>query len=121
MDNWLSNWLIFGSVCGKCRKYKGLVYYYIAFILQTNKEKELQRGNEFASILTDTIEKNRAWLVDEMERQHDAAERRGNSLLTELKQETDELRRRHSELEQLELSEDPLHLIQVRQSCQSFT
>lgn len=66
------------------------------------------------------IERNQALFIDEMEQKQGAAERRGEELLKELEQEINELQRMRSELQDLEHTEDPLHLIQVRKPCFLF-
>lgn len=63
------------------------------------------------------IERNQALLMEEVEQRQEAAEKKGKELLKELGREINELQKRHSELQHLESSEDPLHLIQVRKSC----
>lgn len=72
------------------------------------------------TMLVDAIERDQALLIDEMEQKQEEAERRGDELLKELQQEISELQRRSRELQHLEHSEDPLHLIQVRKSCPLF-
>lgn len=60
------------------------------------------------------IEGNQSLLLSEIEQRQQAAERGAAELLSKLQQEIGDLQRGHGELQQLEDSEDPLHLIQVR-------
>lgn len=61
-----------------------------------------------------TIERNQALLIDEMEQKQEASEKKAQELLDELGQEINELQKRRSELQNLEHTNDPLHLLQVR-------
>lgn len=79
--------------------------------LQRNREREAQTRAQFVTMVRSAIE---SLLVDDIALKQEAAERSANELLKELQQETDELLRRCSELQQLEHTKDPLHLLQVR-------
>lgn len=68
-------------------------------------------------MVVSSIERNQALLIDEIEQKQEAAERRAEEFLKELKQEIEELQRRRSELQHLEHTEDTLYLLQVRKSC----
>ncbi|KAM9335135.1 E3 ubiquitin-protein ligase TRIM39-like [Symphorus nematophorus] len=78
-----------------------------------NKERQIQTSVQVATMVISAIEENQALLIDEIERKHEAAERSGDELVRELGQEIKELQRRRSELQHLEHTEDPLHLIQI--------
>lgn len=66
-------------------------------------------------MLRRAMETHQALLTEEVEQEHKEVASRSGELLKELQEETDELQRRHSELQNLKVSEDPLHLIQVTQ------
>ncbi|XP_051257805.1 E3 ubiquitin-protein ligase TRIM39 isoform X1 [Dicentrarchus labrax] len=77
-----------------------------------NKERQIQTSVQVVTMVMSAIERNQALFIDEMEQKQGAAERRGEELLKELEQEINELQRTRSELQHLEHTEDPLHLIQ---------
>ncbi|KAM4713988.1 E3 ubiquitin-protein ligase TRIM21-like [Anableps anableps] len=77
-----------------------------------DKEKEIQISVHVASMAISAIERNQALLIEEIENKHEAAKRRAEDLLEELDQELDKLQRRHRELQYLENTKDPLHLLQ---------
>lgn len=81
--------------------------------LQKDKDREIQTGTQVITMLRRAMETHQALLTEEVEQEHKAVERRSYELLKELQEETDELQGRHSELQNLKGSEDPLHLIQV--------
>uniref|UniRef100_G3Q4V3 Uncharacterized protein n=1 Tax=Gasterosteus aculeatus TaxID=69293 RepID=G3Q4V3_GASAC len=72
-----------------------------------SKYKEINSSVEIS-------EENQASLIDEIEKKQGAAHRKDEALLQELGLEINELQRRRSELQHLESSDDPLHLLQVR-------
>lgn len=76
----------------------------------------MQTSAQVVAMVRSTIERNQALLVDEIKQKQEAAERRADELLKDLQQETDELQRRRSELQHLEQTVDPLHLIQVNKT-----
>uniref|UniRef100_G3Q4W6 Uncharacterized protein n=1 Tax=Gasterosteus aculeatus TaxID=69293 RepID=G3Q4W6_GASAC len=78
---------------------------------QINNSVDLSK---VCSLLITAIEKNQARLVEELEQKHQEAERRAAELLQELQQEIRELQARGIELVQLEQSQSPVHLLQVR-------
>ncbi|XP_054457946.1 erythroid membrane-associated protein-like [Anoplopoma fimbria] len=77
-----------------------------------NKEREIQRSIQVATTVVNVIEKNQASLIAEIEQKQEAANKTEQELLKELKQQINELQRRRSELQHLEQSDDPLHLLQ---------
>ncbi|XP_021167337.2 E3 ubiquitin-protein ligase TRIM39 [Fundulus heteroclitus] len=77
-----------------------------------DKEKEIQTSTHVASMAINAIERNQALLIEEIEEKHEAAKRRADDLVEELDQEIEELQRRRSELQYLEDTKDPLHLLQ---------
>ncbi|XP_027893725.1 E3 ubiquitin-protein ligase TRIM21-like [Xiphophorus couchianus] len=76
------------------------------------KEKEIQTSVHVANLAINAIERSQALLIEELEEKHEAAKRRAEDLLEELDQELGELQRRRSELQYLENTKDPLHLLQ---------
>ncbi len=69
-------------------------------------------------MLITAIERQQAGLVEELEEKQGEAERRAEELLVELEQEINELHTRSSELQHLQLTQHPLHILQVRHlSC----
>ncbi|XP_073331677.1 E3 ubiquitin-protein ligase TRIM21-like [Pagrus major] len=77
------------------------------------KERKIQKSVQVFTMVTSTLERNQTLLIDEIEKKQEAAERKADELLEELGQEISELQRRRSELQQLEHTEDPLHLIRT--------
>ncbi|XP_029484791.1 E3 ubiquitin/ISG15 ligase TRIM25-like [Oncorhynchus nerka] len=63
--------------------------------------------------LMDSIEKSKKELIEEVEEKQKAAENQAEGFIKELEQEINDLRRRHTELEQLSHTEDHLHLLQI--------
>lgn len=78
------------------------------------KEREIQTCVQVVTMVISTIERNQALLIDEMEQKQEASEKKAQELLDELGQEINELQKRRSELQNLEHTNDPLHLLQVR-------
>lgn len=64
-------------------------------------------------MMKNAFERNQALLVGDMEQKQDEAESRADEIFKDLQQEINELQRRRSELQHLEGTKDPLHLIQV--------
>ncbi len=89
--------------------------------LQINKDRDIQTSVQAITMLVNTIERNQAQLIDEIEQKQEVAKTKGDKLLKELEQEISELQGRSSELQHLQHSENPLYLIQVRKSCPIFT
>ncbi|XP_030609484.1 zinc-binding protein A33-like [Archocentrus centrarchus] len=77
-----------------------------------NKEKDIQTSVQAATKMISVIEENQALLIEEIERKHEAAERKAEELLKEINQEVNELENRSSELEHLEHTENPFLLLQ---------
>ncbi|XP_076580698.1 E3 ubiquitin-protein ligase TRIM39-like [Chaetodon auriga] len=77
-----------------------------------NKEREMQTSLQVFGKVISTIERSQTLLVDEIEQRQEAAEKGTDELLNNLQKEIGDLERGHSELQQLEESEDPLHVIQ---------
>lgn len=65
-------------------------------------------------MLITAIEKHRTTVVTELKQKQEEAETRAKELLRELEQEINDLQTRNSELQHLELTQNPLHLLQVR-------
>lgn len=65
-------------------------------------------------MLKTAIERQQAGLVEELQERQEEAERRAEELLNELEQEINELHTRSSELQHLQLTQNPLHILQVR-------
>lgn len=82
--------------------------------MQIEKEKEIQTSIHVANLAINAIERSQALLIEELEEKHEAVKRRAEDLLEELDQELGELQRRRGELQYLENTKDPLHLLQVR-------
>ncbi|XP_049924030.1 pyrin-like [Epinephelus moara] len=79
---------------------------------KTNNEQEIQTSIEVATTVISIIEKNQASLIEEIEQKQSAAEREEEELVNELRREINELQGRQSELQHLEQTDDPLHLLQ---------
>ncbi|KAM3590230.1 uncharacterized protein V6R79_006221 [Siganus canaliculatus] len=79
---------------------------------RSNKDRQLQASVEVFTIVINAIERNQAYLVDEIERKQEGVEIRANQHLKELREEISELQKRRGELQLLEQSDDPLHIIQ---------
>lgn len=77
-------------------------------------EKETEESGRLFTSLIRSVEERRAEANTEIEEKQKAAERRAEELLGELEQEITELQRRNTELEELQHTEDHLHLLQVR-------
>lgn len=75
-------------------------------------EREMESSIKVCSMLIKAIERQQAGLVGELQERQDEAERRAQELLDELEQEINELQTRSSELQHLELTRNPLHLLQ---------
>ncbi|KAM6909457.1 E3 ubiquitin-protein ligase TRIM21-like [Xenentodon cancila] len=79
---------------------------------RTDKEKQIQTSVQFATMLIRAVENNQALLIEETEQKHEAMKTKAEELLVELQQEVDELQKRHGELQYLEDTKEPLHLLQ---------
>ncbi|XP_029382290.1 E3 ubiquitin-protein ligase TRIM39-like [Echeneis naucrates] len=75
-------------------------------------EKEIQRSSQVCRALISSIQSHQAGLVEELQERQEAAQRKADGLLDELQQEITELQTRSSELQHLELTQNPLHLLQ---------
>ncbi|XP_060887529.1 E3 ubiquitin-protein ligase TRIM21-like [Labrus mixtus] len=76
------------------------------------KEKEVLRSAKVCSLLIATVERHQAELEEELEKRQQEAERRVEHLLGELEQEIQDLQNRSNELQHLELTQNPVHLLQ---------
>ncbi|XP_022623872.1 E3 ubiquitin-protein ligase TRIM21-like [Seriola dumerili] len=83
-------------------------------------EKEIQSGSQVCATLITAIQIHQAGLVEELQERQVEAERRAEELLDELEQEITELQTRSSELQHLELTQNPLHLLQGFPSLRSL-
>ncbi|KAM3857786.1 E3 ubiquitin-protein ligase TRIM39-like [Diretmus argenteus] len=84
-----------------------------------NSRRDKEESMEIFSTLLRSIERSRAELVEEMEKQQEAAETRAKLLITELQQEISQLERMRTQLEQFSKTEDHLHLLQKFPSLSS--
>ncbi|KAL1249317.1 hypothetical protein QQF64_020322, partial [Cirrhinus molitorella] len=84
-----------------------------------NTEKEKSSSVELFTDLIRSIERCQSELLKMMEEQQKAAEKQAEYLIKELQQETTDLKRRNTELEQLSHTDDHLHLIQMFSSLSS--
>ncbi|KAM3590566.1 uncharacterized protein V6R79_011996 [Siganus canaliculatus] len=75
-------------------------------------EREIQGSAEVCVMMKTAIEKQQEELVEELKGKQEEAERRAEELLAELEEEIHQLQTRSSELQQLELTQSPLHLLQ---------
>ncbi|XP_053537900.1 E3 ubiquitin-protein ligase TRIM39 [Ictalurus punctatus] len=79
-------------------------------------EKEKADSVEVFTALIRSIERSQAELLKVMEEKQKAAERQAEELIKELEQEITVLKRRDTELEQLSITEEHLHLLQIYSS-----
>ncbi|XP_035530853.1 E3 ubiquitin-protein ligase TRIM39-like isoform X2 [Morone saxatilis] len=77
-----------------------------------NTEREIQSNAQACTMLITAIERQHAGLVEELKEKQEEAERRAEELLVELEEEINNLQMRNSELQHLELTQNPLHLLQ---------
>ncbi|XP_039677357.1 zinc finger protein RFP-like [Perca fluviatilis] len=84
-----------------------------------NEEQALHTSIQVANMVSGIIEKNQASLIQEIQQKREASEGIEKELIKELKGEINELQRRRSELQHLENSGDPLHLLQSFPSLNS--
>ncbi|KAG7328023.1 hypothetical protein KOW79_007967 [Hemibagrus wyckioides] len=78
-----------------------------------NTEKEKSNSVEVFTALIRSIGRSQAELLKVMDEKQKAAEKQAEGLIKELEQEIEELKKRDAELEQLSLTDDHLHLLQV--------
>ncbi|KAM8880715.1 LOW QUALITY PROTEIN: E3 ubiquitin-protein ligase TRIM39-like [Synchiropus picturatus] len=76
------------------------------------KDQEVQTSVEVISRVISDIELNQNMLIEEIQRKQDAAETKAQGLLIKLGQEISDLERRRGDLQQLEHTNSPLHLLQ---------
>ncbi|XP_020773463.1 E3 ubiquitin-protein ligase TRIM39-like [Boleophthalmus pectinirostris] len=81
-------------------------------VSRKQKEEELQRTLQVYSTVKSAIESHQGALIMECESKQEELARRAQDLQKELNQEVNEIQRRRGEMHQLELVDDPLHLIQ---------
>lgn len=77
-------------------------------------QREIEKSSQVCTLLITTIERHQAELVDELEQRQEETETQAEELLHELRQEINELQTSNSELQHLELTQNPLHVLQVR-------
>lgn len=87
---------------------------------QKTTEREIQSSSQVCAALISAVEERQARLVEELEERQQEAERRAEEMLEDLEQEINALQARSSELQQLEDTQSPLHLLQVRHSASSL-
>ncbi|XP_030017445.1 E3 ubiquitin-protein ligase TRIM39-like [Sphaeramia orbicularis] len=75
-------------------------------------EKQIQSSVQVCTILVSAIERQQTGLVKELKRKQEEVERKAEELLKELEEEMNKLQMRSSELGYLELTQNPLHLLQ---------
>nr|XP_020442514.1 E3 ubiquitin-protein ligase TRIM39-like isoform X2 [Monopterus albus] len=75
-------------------------------------EKEIQSSSQVCTLLITTIQTHQAGLLQELKERQEEAERRADELLDKLQQEISELQMRSSKLQDLELTQNPLHVLQ---------
>lgn len=75
-------------------------------------EKEIQRSVQVCTMLMSELERQQAELVLELQRRQEEVERKAEELLNQLQAEMKDLQTRGSELLNLELTGNPLHLLQ---------
>lgn len=75
-------------------------------------EKDVQRSVEMCMMLVSAIEQQHTELVQELQRRQEELEKKAEDLLNELQTEMKDLQTRGSELLSLELTQNPLHLLQ---------
>ncbi|XP_035004221.1 nuclear factor 7, ovary-like [Hippoglossus stenolepis] len=83
-------------------------------------EKEIQSSARVCALLISAIRKQEGALVQELKGRQGEAERTAKQTLHELEQEINELQTRGSELQHLELTQNPLHLLQGFPSLSSL-
>lgn len=76
------------------------------------KDNNIQMSVQVYTTVISAIEKHQAAVIEETEEKQEEAEKKAQELLRALSLEVNELQYRRSEIQQLELTEDPLHLIQ---------
>ncbi|XP_041634957.1 E3 ubiquitin-protein ligase TRIM21-like [Cheilinus undulatus] len=76
------------------------------------KEREILRSAKACSMLIAAVERQQASLMEELAERQQEAERRAEELLGELDQEITELQTRSRELQHLEHTKNPLHILQ---------
>lgn len=81
---------------------------------QSITEREIMNSYQVCTTLINAINRHRADLVEELELRQEETERRAKDLNNELHQEISDLQTRNSELLHLELTQNPLHVLQVR-------
>ncbi|CAJ1085876.1 E3 ubiquitin-protein ligase TRIM39-like [Xyrichtys novacula] len=75
-------------------------------------EKEMKESDRLFTSVVRSVQERHAEVSTEVREKQTAAERRAEELTNELHQEINELQRRNAELEELEHSDDHLHLLQ---------
>ncbi|XP_067379738.1 E3 ubiquitin-protein ligase TRIM39-like isoform X1 [Channa argus] len=75
-------------------------------------EEEIQSSSQVCSKLITTIQTHLDLLIEELKQRQEEAENRAEGLLKELEQEINDLQIRNSELQHLELTQKPLHVLQ---------
>ncbi|XP_072314826.1 E3 ubiquitin-protein ligase TRIM39-like [Eucyclogobius newberryi] len=87
--------------------------------LQENAQKEIQSMDAVMNIFTRDVEKARTKVKASVQVKVLAAQERGERSVEELQEEIGKLQQRRSELEELQQSDDPLHLLQTLQRSSS--
>ncbi|XP_029136144.2 E3 ubiquitin-protein ligase TRIM39-like [Labrus bergylta] len=88
---------------------------------KVNKDREIEKSVQVATMVISSIETNQALLIKHMEEKQQASERSAEGLLKEIEWEINELQIKRTELQQLEHTAEPLHLIQSFSSLSAPT
>ncbi|XP_050926901.1 E3 ubiquitin-protein ligase TRIM21-like isoform X2 [Lates calcarifer] len=81
-------------------------------ISKDDADREKAEGVQVFTALKESVDRGLNQLIKEMEEKQKTTEKQAEDLITELEQEISELMKRSTEVEQLSLSEDHLHLLQ---------
>ncbi|XP_037623309.1 E3 ubiquitin-protein ligase TRIM39-like isoform X2 [Sebastes umbrosus] len=79
---------------------------------KVDADREIADGVQVFTALKESVEKSQAELIDTIKEKQRKTEKQAEGFIKELEQEISELKKRSTEVEQLLLSEDHLHLLQ---------
>ncbi|KAM6960119.1 zinc finger protein RFP-like [Tautogolabrus adspersus] len=79
---------------------------------KVNKDREIEKSVQVATMVINAVEKHQELLIKHIEEKQEASESSAQGFLKELEWEINELQIKQTELQQLEHTEEPLHLIQ---------
>ncbi|XP_075947717.1 E3 ubiquitin-protein ligase TRIM39-like [Anarhichas minor] len=83
---------------------------------EEDADREIAEGVQVFTDLKESVERGQANLINTIKEKHNTTEKQGEDSIKELEQEISELMKRSTEVVQLSLSEDHLHLLQSVQS-----